>query len=561
MDANDLSAGDTPVSSGISRRRALATAAGAAVAGGAAVAAALLPGRPYQRKTEAGSSALKATTPDTVPTPAVTDPGGGLPLPSTVAADASPQFRAVAEALMESMRKYRVPGTALGILTDDREEHATFGVASINRLLPAGPNTLFQIGSITKTYTATAIWRLIDEKKLALDAPVRNYLPDLRLQDEATAAHVTVGDLLDHSAGWYGDDDTTYTGEGDDGIARYVAERLPQLPQQFPLGKFFSYNNAAFTLLGRLIEVASNTIYNTAMQDLLLGPLGLTDTVLDRREVLQRPYSDGHYAGPINGQDSVAVQTPLWMARSADPAGGIWSTTRDVMQYARLHLAADTGGGTGGIVSAESLQQMQNPVKPVPGLNMSIGRNWFVQDVGGVRAFLHNGDTGGQATVFVAIPQHKFAFVLFANNVLSGARVELEVLDAVFASYPGLAELAGKIGFTLAITAPPDAPTVPLSQAQAADYVGRYQDPGAVTTLVGSNGRLDMTTENMDQKNSCRFAIGPSRPSPPPSTSIAFLAKDLAISNGLRIPFVRDDAGRVGWAGSGLRLAPRTAAS
>ena len=154
---------------------------------------------------------------------------------------------------------------------------------------------------------------------MALDAPVRTYLPDLRLQDEATAARVTIGDLMDHSAGWYGDEGI-YTGEGDDGIARYVTERLPQLPQLFPLGRFFSYNNAAFTLLGRLIEVVSGTIYNTAMQNLLLGPLGLTETVLDRREVLQRSYSDGHYAGPINGQDSVAVQSPMWVPRSVDPA-------------------------------------------------------------------------------------------------------------------------------------------------------------------------------------------------------------------------------------------------
>ena len=369
--ANDPSAADTAAGSGISRRRALATAGGAAVAGGVAVAAVLLPGRLNQRNTE--HAAPNLTTTNTVPTPAVTDPGGGLPLPSTLAADASPQFRAVAEALKDSMRKHRAPGTALGILSADREEHATFGVASLNTLLPAGPNTLFQTGSLTKTYTATTIWRLIDERKLALDAPVRTYIPDLRLQDEATAARVTVGDLLDHSAGWYGDEGI-YTGEGDDGIARYVAQRLPQLPQIFPLGKFFSYNNAAFTLLGRLIEVASGTIYNTAMQNLLFGPLGLTETVLDWREVLQRSYSDGHYAGPINGQDSVAVQTPLWVPRSVDPAGGIWSTTRDVMRYARIHLAADASGGTAGIVSAESLRQMQNPAKPVPGLNMSIGR-------------------------------------------------------------------------------------------------------------------------------------------------------------------------------------------
>src|SRR5437588_3764153 len=134
------------------------------------------------------------------------------------------------------------------------------------------------------TDTATASWRLIDEGALALDARVRTYLPTLRLSDEATAATVTVANLLDHTAGWYGDEGFD-TGSGDDALARYVAERLPVLPQLFPCGAFFSYNNAAFQLLGRLIEVATGTPYNDALQRLLLRPLGLEDTLLEREAV------------------------------------------------------------------------------------------------------------------------------------------------------------------------------------------------------------------------------------------------------------------------------------
>ncbi len=478
------------------------------------------------------------------------------PLSSTLATDASPPFRDVAEALMESMRTNRVPGTALAILADGREEHAEFGVASANTLTPVGPGTLFQIGSLTKTYTATAVWRLIDQGALALDAPVRTYIPDLRLGDEETAARVTVGNLLDHTAGWYGDD-MSYTGEGEDGIARYVDERLPKLPQLFPLGRFFSYNNAAFVLLGRLIEVASGVVYNTAMQNLLLGPLGLADTVLERSEILRREYSDGHYAGPINGTDSVAVQSPLWMPRSVDPAGGIWSTTRDVIRYARMHLAAGTTRAEG-VVSPESLRRMQDPVMGVDGLNLSIGRNWFVQDVGAVRAIMHNGDTGGQHTVFVAIPDRQFALVLFVNNVFGGVPVEFDVLDKALASYPGLAESAGKLGFSRALLPPPDAATVALPEGEVADYAGSYTDPGKVLTLTQSDGGLTMTAQLQHTDNSWEPAIGP--PPPPPAT-VTFLTKDTALRDGMRIPFVRDDAGRVGWMSAGLRLVPRAAES
>lgn len=451
-------------------------------------------------------------------------------------------FRAVAETLTESMRKHRVPGAALGILADGREEHAAFGVTSVNTQAPAGPETLFQIGSLTKTYTATVIWHLIERGALALDAPVRTYLPDLRLHDDETAARVTVGNLLDHTGGWYGDD-TTYTGEDDDAIARFVDERLPQLPQMFPLGRFFSYNNAAFILLGRLIEVVTGTDYNTAMHDLLFAPLDLTDTILDRQQVLARQYADGHYAGPINGVDGLAVQSPLFVPRCVDPAGGIWSTTRDVMRYARLHLSG-------------SLRRMQEPVTAVPGLNINIGRSWFVQDIAGVRAIMHNGDTAGQHTVFLAIPERQFAFVLFVSNVMSGVPVEVEVLDKALASYPGLEELSGAMGFSRSLLAPRDASTVTLSAAEAAEYAGLYGDPARVITFEPSEGGLESKVQRLPQENSWEPAVAP--PHPPPTT-VTFLDSDMGQSRGARLPFVRDDEGRVGWVESGFRLIPRIA--
>jgi CubicO group peptidase (beta-lactamase class C family) len=221
----------------------------------------------------AGATALAAASPLRRATAQVAPEASPLPLPSTLAADASSQFRAVVGALGAAMRAHQVPGAAIGLLAGDREEHATVGLASLSSMRPVTPETLFQTGSLSKTYTPTVIWRLIDEGALALDKPVRTWIPDLTLMDEEVAAKLTIGNLLDHSAGFYGDEGFN-TGDDDEAIARYVANRLPHLPQIFPLGAFFSYNNAGFTLLGRLIEVAAGTAYNAAMGNLLLGPLG-----------------------------------------------------------------------------------------------------------------------------------------------------------------------------------------------------------------------------------------------------------------------------------------------
>jgi CubicO group peptidase (beta-lactamase class C family) len=517
----------------ISRRRILALGGGAA---------ALAFGPPRLRAQQAAADQA---------------PVAEFPLPSTLAADASPEFRAVAEALVAAMRQYQVPGTALGILAGDREEHATFGVASLSSLRPVTPDTLFQIGSLTKTFTATTIWRLIDEGVLALDAPVRTYLPGLRLRDPEAAATVTVRNLLDHTAGFYGDEGFD-TGDGDDALARYVAERLPVLPQLFPCGAFFSYGNAAFQVLGRLIEIATGTTYNAAMLQLLLGPLGLADSLLEHDAVLRRPFADGHIAGPINGRDSLAVQTPLWLPRSTDPAGGIWSTTRDVIRYARFHLGAAATVGRAAIVQPASLRRMQEPSVPVTGLPLWMGMDWFIQEVEGVRAIAHAGDTAGQHTHFVMVPERGFAFALLTNGQGGGAAAAEAALEQALARYPGLGTLAG---MTRAGLPPTDAPTVTLSPAQLAAYAGRYANPDTTYTftITPTADGLERTVELTPEPGVFQAAIDLPLPGPQPVT---FLREDMGVVAGQAFqPFVRDAAGRVRWVAVGLRLLPRVGAA
>ena len=478
-------------------------------------------------------------------------PAPELPLPVFLAGNASPDFRAVADVLVEAMRESRIPGAALGVLTDGREEHATFGVASASSLRPVTPDTLFQIGSLSKTYTATAVWRLIDERKLAVDGPVRRYLRGLRLSDRETIEAVTVGNLLDHSAGWYGDE-IVDTGDGPYALSRYVDTRLPELPQLFRCGEFFSYNNAAFQLLGRLVELTATADYNEAMQRLVLGPLGLANTVLHRAEVLKRPYADGHTAMEVNGRQTVAVQTPLWMPRNADPAGGIWSTTRDVLRYARLHLGL-LPPGKSRIITAASRTAMQSPAVPVPGLELSMGRSWFVQDVDGLRVISHDGDTLGQHTVFVAVPQRRFAFVLLLNGQ-PGATAGLAALDEALARYAGLAPLSGRVGPLRALLAPKDPPEFRPGSAELRSYAGRYADPGRVETFRVSSSGLQRSLELIQLPGAWQPALAPPPPDPSP---VSFLARDLAVIDGIRLPFVRNTEGQVGWLADGLRLRPR----
>jgi CubicO group peptidase (beta-lactamase class C family) len=152
-------------------------------------------------------------------------------------------FRELDDRIETAMKRYQVPGVALGVWWQGREHLRGFGVTNVDHPLPVDADTLFRIGSTTKTFTATAMMRLVEQGRVDLRAPVRTYLPDLALSDEAVANSVTVRQLMNHSAGWLGDDYGDF-GRGDDALARYVAA-MKHLPQLTPLGQVFAYNNAA----------------------------------------------------------------------------------------------------------------------------------------------------------------------------------------------------------------------------------------------------------------------------------------------------------------------------
>src|SRR6478735_2093554 len=333
-------------------------------------------------------------------------------IPNNVAADASPRFRAVADAVRTAMAANGVPGTALGILMDGEEEHAVFGFANLETKEKVTPETRFQIGSVGKTYTATATMQSIAAGNIDLYAPVRTYLPDLKLQDESVAERVTIHHLLTHTAGWWGD--TFFdTGDGDDAISKLVEEWLPKLPRYAPLGMFASYNNGATVLLGRVLEVVEGKRYRDVIQDLLLDPLGMSYSTYDVAEAESHPYSLGYHSSP----QATELQTPLHLPRSIEPAGGnFWSTTPEQLLFARLHLADGVAPDGTRLLPAYSAELMRTAQSSFSGVSaMDMGLIWFVQEIGGIRIATHIGDTFGQHTTLLLAPDEGFALVLLTN--------------------------------------------------------------------------------------------------------------------------------------------------
>ncbi|MGB9380342.1 MAG: serine hydrolase domain-containing protein, partial [Candidatus Binatus sp.] len=206
--------------------------------------------------------------------------------------DAEELFRGICDRIPDAMARHRVPGVALGIVCEGREFMQGFGVTNVRHPLPVDEKTLFQIGSTTKTFTATAVMRLVEDGKLTLDQPIRTYLPDFTMRDPEVTTRLTMRHLLTHTGGWDGDFFPD-TGNGDDALARYV-RLMAELPQLTPLGTILSYNNAAFSLAGRVVEVVTGKTYEAALNELVLQPLGLKHSFLFPTDAMTHSFAVGH---------------------------------------------------------------------------------------------------------------------------------------------------------------------------------------------------------------------------------------------------------------------------
>lgn len=330
---------------------------------------------------------------------------------SAVPSDLAARFDTFCRAVEVEQARLAVPGVAVGILHQGEELTAGFGVTNVNHPLSVDADTLFQIGSTTKTVTATVAMQLVEAGKLDLDTPVQTYLPDFRLGDAQTAAQVTLRHLFTHCGGWVGDFFLD-TGRGDDAVARYV-ERMVDLPQEFPLGTAFAYNNAAYCLAGLIVQTVCDKPYEQVVREMLLDPLEMDMSFFFPEEVIVHRTAVGHQTSDA-GENSVAQ--PWALPRSAHPAGGITASIHDQLRYARFHLGDGTTPGGKRLLSAASLTAMQTTQRAAASMAQEVAISWLIRQRGGLRMVGHGGATTSQFSAFELVPSHSFALAINTNG-------------------------------------------------------------------------------------------------------------------------------------------------
>jgi CubicO group peptidase (beta-lactamase class C family) len=431
------------------------------------------------------------------------------------------------------MAQKAIPGVAMGILHDGDVATAGFGVTNVEHPLPVTDETLFQIGSITKTFTGTAIMRLVERGKLELDATVRTYVPDFQVMDEAASSQATIRHLLTHTSGWAGDFFHN-TGAGDDALSRYVAD-MRDLPQLAPIGTLWSYNNAGFSLAGEVMQAVTGKSYEAALKQLVLEPLDLKSCYFDAGDVMTYRFAVGHDAG----EEGPEVARPWPLVRSAFAAGGIACHVQDLLRYARFHLGDGQAEGGTRLLTPDSMAQIRSPQATVWG-SEAWGLAWRIEQVQGARQLSHSGGTNGQVSLLVVIPEHDFALAILTNASQGGHLTE-QVRRWALKEVLGLEVLKPE-----PIQSSPD---------ELARYAGRYWGffNDVETAVLG--GKL---VGQVTLKRSFPSEETPLRPAPPPM-SLGLLEKDrLLVLNGDskdgKVDVLRRPDGSIGWVRFGGRL-------
>ena len=363
----------------------------------------------------------------------------------------------IGDQLPKLIAQHDVPAAAVAIAAGDRVADVAAGLLSTGTGVEATADSVFQIGSITKVWTATLVMQLVQEDLVELDAPIRRYLPGFRLADQQAADAITVRQLLDHTAGFEGDIFTD-TGTGEDCLGAYV-DQLAEVPQLFPPGEQFSYNNAGYCVLGRLVEVLRDQPYDRCVHEQLVAPLGLSHTATSADEAILFRAAVGHVPTATgNGHEPA----PVWaLPRSNAPAGSrLAMRAKDLAEFARMHLrTADSTALAPDTITA--MQQRQVELPPLRVLGDAWGLGWELYDTPGANVIGHDGSTLGQASFLRMVPARGVAVVLLTN----GGDAHALYRDVVG---PLLADLADT-----ELPPPPVPPTDP-PQIDAARYVGVY---------------------------------------------------------------------------------------
>jgi CubicO group peptidase (beta-lactamase class C family) len=398
------------------------------------------------------------------------------------------------------MAEWHIPGLALAVLRRDSPTLLqAFGLKDIASGTRVETTTLFPIGSITKSFTATGLALLVDEGKLTWDVPVREILPEFRLKDPVANERCTLRDLLTHRTGLPRHDWVHQPGHLDN------AGMLAALRHLDPSKEFrsaFQYQNIMYLVAGMVAERITGQRWEDFTRGRILDPLGMADTTTSLEDMVSERIN---HAAPHMFQDNVLARIPVRPIHTR-PSGGICASIADVASYLQFHLdpTADRGASR---LSADAATQLTVPQIYMGRSNFSdigdvhYGLGFDITHYRGERQIVHGGAWSGYTSDLRMLPDRGFGVAVLTNGHWhSGCAVlSLSIFDRLLGLDPLpwfdrlrapaaalRAQRPKEIAARAATIRPGTRPSHDLP-----DYLGEYEHPSyGVVRIVCNDGAL-----------------------------------------------------------------------
>ena len=341
-----------------------------------------------------------------------------------------PGIRSYVEHVME---QWQIPGLALAIVQDGETFLVEgFGVRNMATGAPVDGDTLFNIASMTKAFTTTAMAMLVQDGLLAWDEPVLDYYPAFQLQDPDLMQQMLLRDIVTHRTGFDGAPvDHELIGKGGpEFYTRYeIAARLADFPAAFPIRARYSYCSSFYVLAGVVMEEVTGKTWDEIVHERIFEPLGMT-----RSRTAYYDWPDSNYARGYYVRRGRVRPIEIWTTQNVAPSAGVHSTAADMAKWMSFHLGRGTYAGEE-ILGAEYVENMHDAHMAVPDAAFKLkvafnnadamwvtayGLGWDIAEYQGKKIVWHNGCWFGAKSVIYLIPSDGFGVVVLTNLATSG---------------------------------------------------------------------------------------------------------------------------------------------
>jgi D-alanyl-D-alanine-carboxypeptidase/D-alanyl-D-alanine-endopeptidase len=379
----------------------------------------------------------------------------------------SPDDAAVRRILVERIQAKQSVGIVVGIVTPQGRRVISEGRLAIGEPREVGPDTVFEIGSVTKVFTAVLLADMARRGEVSVTDPISRYLPSKVAARAEGLKATTLADLATHTAGFpFWPSGIPATAEGTAQMATYSVDRLYEFVSTFeaPPGTVarWMYSNTDVGLLGILLARRTGSTYDALIERRITKPLGMKSTAVVISKALQSRLAAGH--------DAELKPAPAWKVPTLAGGGALHSTVNDL-----LNLLAAAGDPK--TVVGAAMPQMLAIRRNAPGFQQALG--WMVLAAGpGEGLLLHDGNTLGYASSVVYDPANRIGVVVLSNSPASVSDIARHLARPA-------------MPLTAPLTPAPRKTEIAIDSVLLDRYVGAYAPgPGAMFTVTREGDAL-----------------------------------------------------------------------